>query len=157
MTGEAGVWFPRDHILSWNLASPPRWSIQNEGLPRVVILYSVGSSYSPGGVGAREWQNWGSDSERTPEKRGFWVALLVKSPSANAGDLRDTGSIPGSERSPGGGHGNPLQYSCPENPMGRRAWQATVHRVAESDTTEATQQARMHQERETAYSRQRRC
>ena len=116
-----------------------------------------GSSYSPGDLGAREWQSWGSDSERTPEKRGFWVALVVKSPSANAGDLRDTGSIPGSGRSPGGGHGNPLQYSCPENPMGRRAWQATVHRVAESDTTEATQQARMHQERETAYSRWRRC
>ena len=121
MTGEAGVWFPRDHILSWNLASPPRWSIQNEGLPRVVILYSVGSSYSPGGVGAREWQNWGSDSERTPEKRGFWVALLVKSPSANAGDLRDTGSIPGSGRSPGGGHSNPLQCSCLEKPMDRGA------------------------------------
>ena len=66
------------------------------------------------------------------------MALGVKNLSTNAGDLRDTGSIPGSERSPGGGHGNPLQYSCLENPMYRGAWQATVRRVSESDTTEAT-------------------
>ena len=66
------------------------------------------------------------------------MALGVKNLSTNAGDLRDTGSIPGSERSSGGGHGNPLQYSCLENPMYRGAWQATVRRVAESDTTEAT-------------------
>ena len=66
------------------------------------------------------------------------MALGVKNLSTNAGDLRDMGSIPGSERSPGGGHGNPLQYSCLENPMYRGAWQATVRRVAESDTTEAT-------------------
>ena len=44
------------------------------------------------------------------------VMLVVKNPPANAGDIRDTGSIPGSERSPGGGHGNPLQYSCLEIP-----------------------------------------
>ena len=50
----------------------------------------------------------------------------------------DTGSIPRSERSPGEGHGNPLQYSCLENPMDRGAWQATDHGVAESDTTGAT-------------------
>ena len=51
----------------------------------------------------------------------------------------------------------PTAVFLPENPIGRGAWEATVHRVAESDTTEATQQARMHQERETAYSRRRRC
>ena len=59
---------------------------------------------------------------------------VVKSPPTNAGDLRDVGLIPGSGRSPGGAHGNPLQYSCLENPMGRGAWQATVHRVAKSGT-----------------------
>ena len=53
---------------------------------------------------------------------------------ANAEDIRDPGSIPGSGRSPGGGHGNPLQYSCLENPMERGAWQAVIHGVAESQT-----------------------
>ena len=60
------------------------------------------------------------------------VALVVKNLPANAGDIRDVGSISGSGRSPGGGHGNPLQYSCLENPMDRGAWQATVHRVIKS-------------------------
>ena len=49
------------------------------------------------------------------------VALVIKNPSANSGDIRVTGSIPGLGRSPGGGHGNPLQYSCLENPMDRGA------------------------------------
>ena len=57
------------------------------------------------------------------------VALVVKNPPANAGDIRDVGSICGLGRSPGGGLGNPLQYSCLENPMDRGAWQATVHGV----------------------------
>ena len=67
------------------------------------------------------------------------VALMVKSPPANAGDLRDTGLIPGLERSPGGGHGNPLPYSCLENSMDRGAWWATVHEVVELDNTEVTE------------------
>ena len=58
------------------------------------------------------------------------MALWVKNPPANAEDVRDLSLIPGSEDSPGGGHGNPLQYSCLENPMDRGPWQATVHRVA---------------------------
>ena len=61
------------------------------------------------------------------------VALVVKNLPANAGDLRDVGLIPGSGRCPGG-NGNPLQYSCLENPMDRGAWQATVHRAAKSQT-----------------------
>ena len=63
---------------------------------------------------------------------------MVKSPPANAGDIRDRGSIPGSGRSCEGEHGNPLQYSCLENPMDGGAWRATVHSVTESDTTEVT-------------------
>ena len=59
------------------------------------------------------------------------VALVVKNSLANAGD---TGSIPGSGRCPGEGHGNALKYSCLENPMDRGAWQAIVHRVAKNQT-----------------------
>ena len=66
------------------------------------------------------------------------MTLVVKNPPAKTGDIRDAGSIPESGRSPGGGHGNPLQCSCLENPMDRGAWQAIVHRVTESDTTKTT-------------------
>ena len=61
---------------------------------------------------------------------------MVKNLLANAGDIRDAGLISGSGRCLGGGHGNPLQYSCLENPMDRGAWQVTVHGIAkESGTT----------------------
>ena len=66
--------------------------------------------------------------------RASQVALVVKNPPANAGDIRDVGSIPGSGRSPGEGHDNPLQYSCLENPMDRGASRATVHGDAKSQT-----------------------
>ena len=62
------------------------------------------------------------------------VALVVKNPSANAGDIRDSGSVTGLGRSPGGGHGNPLQYPCLESLMDRGAWRAIVHRVTKSWT-----------------------
>ena len=62
------------------------------------------------------------------------VALVVKNPPANAGDLRDASSVPGLGRSPGGGHGNPLQYSCLENLVKRGAWWATVHGVTQNQT-----------------------
>ena len=57
-----------------------------------------------------------------------------KEPTCQCRDIRDEGSVPGLRRSPGGGHGNPLQYSCLENPMDRGAWRATVRGVAESQT-----------------------
>ena len=59
---------------------------------------------------------------------------MVKIPPANTGDLRDAGWIPGLGRSPGEGHGNPVQYSCLENPMDRGAWRAKVHSVAKNQT-----------------------
>ena len=65
---------------------------------------------------------------------GFPGGSVIKNPPANAGDGGDVGLIPGSERSPGGGSGNPLQYSCLENPMDRGAWWATVHGAAKSRT-----------------------
>ena len=57
-------------------------------------------------------------------ERDSQMALMVKNLPANVGDVRDAGLILGLGRTPGGGHGNPLQYSCQENPMDRRAWQA---------------------------------
>ena len=60
------------------------------------------------------------------------LVLVVRNLPANARDIRDLGLIPGSRRSPGGRNGNPLQYSCLENPMDRGAWQAIVHAVVKS-------------------------
>ena len=61
-------------------------------------------------------------------------ALVLRNPPANAGDIRDVGSIPGWGRFPGEGHGNPLQYPCMENPRDRGAWWLTVHWVAQNRT-----------------------
>ena len=69
---------------------------------------------------------------------GFPVGLVVKDSSANAGDLRDLGSISQLGRSPGEGLGNPLQYSCLKNPMDRGVWQATCPKGKESDMTGVT-------------------
>ena len=63
---------------------------------------------------------------------------MVKNPLASAGDIRYMGSIPGSERSLGGVHGNPHEYSCLEKPHDRGTWRATVHRGSKSDTAEVT-------------------
>ena len=81
----------------------------------VYIYKTIINSYSPGN-GASQ------------------VALVVKNPPANAGDIRDTRPIPGSGRHTGLGNGNSLQYSCLDNPMSRGAWWATFHGVAKSRT-----------------------
>ena len=65
-------------------------------------------------------------------KLPYRASQVVKNMLVNKGDVRDMGSIPGWGRSPGGGHGNPLQYFCLENPMDRGAWRATVHRIKKS-------------------------
>ena len=77
------------------------------------------------------------------QDRTSHVVPVVKNPPANAGDIRDVGSIPGSGRSPGEGHGNLLQYSCLENPMGRGDWWATVHGL-QRGWTQLKRLARMH-------------
>ena len=79
------------------------------------------------------WLPRGSDG-REPAQ----LALMVKIPPANAGNIRDVGLIPGWGRSPGGGHGNPLQYSRLEIPHGQRSLAGVVDGVTKSDTTEAT-------------------
>ena len=85
--------------------------------------------------------------------RACQVVLEVKSPPANAQDIRGVGLIPGSGRSPGGVHGNPLQYFCLENPMDRGAWWTVVHRVAKSWTWLKWQLARTVQEARSSKSR----
>ena len=72
------------------------------------------------------------------------VALIVKNPPANPGDISDSASIPGSGRSPGEGNSNPLQYACLGNPTDRGAWWVTVHGVTESDTTEHSTTIHLH-------------
>ena len=64
---------------------------------------------------------------------------MVKNLPANTGDVRDLGLIPGSGRSPGGGHGNPIQCPCLENPMDRGAWQATIQGMSKSVIQLSTQ------------------
>ena len=75
--------------------------------------------------------------------RSFPGGSVVKNPPTNERDSGDMGSIPGLGRYPGGGNGNPLQYSCLGNPLERGAWRATVHGVAESDMTEHTHTHRL--------------
>ena len=105
-------------------ACPPSWSIHGVSDPQDVtrglccILPPPVQVYILKGVLMVRDFPCGSDSKKS---------------SCNAGDL---GSIPGSGRSPGEGNGNPLQYSCLENPMDRGAWRATVHGIAESDMTD---------------------
>ena len=74
------------------------------------------------------------------------MALVVRNPPTNVGDVRDTSLVPGSERSPRGGHGNPLQYFCLKNPTDRGAWQAMVHGVTKSwaQLEQFSMQARTH-------------
>ena len=70
--------------------------------------------------------------------QGFPGGIVVKNLPANAGDVRDVASVPGWGRTPGGELGNPLQYSCQENPVDREAWWSMVYRVKESDTAKET-------------------
>ena len=76
------------------------------------------------------------------------MVLVVENPPANTRDVRDLGLIPELGRFPGGGHGNPLQISCLQNPMDRGAWKAAVQGHKESDTTEVAQHASTHRDQE---------
>ena len=78
--------------------------------------------------------NWATELNWTDRTVASQVELVVKNPPARTGGIRDMSSFPGLGRSPGGGHGNPLQCSCLENPMNRGTWRAIVHRVTKSQT-----------------------
>ena len=111
--------------LGWKIPWRREWQ------PTPVLL--PGESHGQRSLSGYSQQ--GHKESDTTERLTFWasqVALVVKNPPASAGDTGDQGLIPGSGRSPGGGHGNPLQYCCLENPMARGAWWATVHGVAKS-------------------------
>ena len=96
---------------------------------------NIGKTLSDSGAGA--WRancpNWSVSAA----KRASQGVLVVKNLPANAGDIREVGLIPGLGRSPGGGHGYPLQYSYLENPMDRGAWRATIHGITKSRTEAA--------------------
>ena len=100
-------------ILAWRI----QWTEESIGSQR------VGHDWS---ISAHRYTIWNCLASQ--------VALVVKNLPATAGDVRGKVSIPGLGRSPGGGHGHPLQYSCRENPMDRGAWRATVHGVSKSRT-----------------------
>ena len=118
------------------LSCPPPGNLPNPGTETVSLssLALVGEFFTT----STTWEALGSrigtenitSFQRTrKECRTSQVVLEVKNPPANARDIRDKSSVPGWGRSSGGGHDNPLQYSHLENPLDRRAWQATVHRV----------------------------
>ena len=98
--------------------------------------------------GRRVGHDWATDLIWSDLNITFWAShmvLIVKNQSASARDIREAGSISGSGRSRGGGHGNPLQYSCLEKPKDRGAWWATIHMVAQSlYTTEVIQHTCMY-------------
>ena len=106
---------------------------------RTVLLVGEGVVRALGGTQRKEhWKRscWLYSHKASWTYWGFWVSggfpgsSVVRNPPASAGNAGDLGSIPGSGRSPGGGHGNTSQYSYLENPMDRGAWQVTVHGIA---------------------------
>ena len=105
-------------ILAWKIP----WTMEPGRLP------SMGSQ--------RVGHNWADSHPKT--KKVFPGGASGKEPVCQCRRHKDAGLIPGSGRSPGGGHGNPLQYSCQDNPMDRGAWRATVHGVAKSQTRLST-------------------
>ena len=97
------------------------------------MLYNIPKSLSGGSSqGGRAGRPWTHLLLWTQQNYNHQMALVVKNSLANAGDIRDRGLTPESGRSPQGGHGNPLQYSCLENSLDRGAWRATVHRITKS-------------------------
>ena len=115
-------WMASPMHWKWTWANSRRWwGTKDPGVLQSMRLWRVR-------------RNLATEQQQQGLARASQVLLVVTNPPVNAGDIRDTGSIPGSRRSPRGEHGNPFQYFCLENPMDRRAWRATVHSVAESWT-----------------------
>ena len=106
-----------------------------------VLAWRIPGTGEPGGLPSmgshrvrHDWSDLAAAAVANTHRGASQVELVVKNTPANAGDVREEGLIPGSGRSSGKGHVNPLQYSFLENPMDRGAWRATIHRVAQSWT-----------------------
>ena len=108
-------------------------ALEKEMATTPVFLPGESQGWEPGGLPSMRSHRVGHD-RRDLAAALYRASQVVKNPPANAGDIRDTGLIPESGRSPGGGQGNPLQYSCLENPKDRRAWGTAVHSAAKSQT-----------------------
>ena len=122
-----GLWLARSQLRDSMLDLPAAWQL--------FLCSSPPSQPSQDSSSMRHRLQPAFDLRPPPSSQvASQVALVVKNPSANAGAIRDAGSSPGSGRSPGGWHGNSLQYSCLENPMDIGAWQTTVHWVTKSWT-----------------------
>ena len=122
-----------------------KWKVKVKSLSCVRLLATpwTAAHQAPPSMGFSRQDYWSGVPLPSPNKgintMHFQVTLLVKNPPASAGDRRDSGLILWSERSPGEGNSNPLQYSCLENPMDRGAWWASVHKGRkESNRTEMT-------------------
>ena len=127
------MWDLWSSLGMWN---PYLWHVRSSPWPEI--------ERGPSSLGEQSLSLW--TTRKVPYLSKSWQPLIVsfpggtlvvKNPPANAGDIRDMSSIPGSGRSPGGGHGNPLQYSCLENPMDKRSLAGYgPNSQKESDTTE---------------------
>ena len=121
--------FPSEGLCSLAAQTPPQHVVSAPSPPCIPLLPSQqqpsAQEKSREQINDRSWLHLS-----LPPEGAFQVVLMVENLPAGAGDVRDVGSIPGSGRSPGGGHGNPLQYSCLENPMDRGAWRATFYEAA---------------------------
>ena len=136
--------------LTWLLLQYPRWggqciSYMNTDPEYLMLIFRIKLiKINIENLKSAEFLTKLTDGKDTPWtvdvssflllKHAPQVALVVNNPPANVGDIRDLGLIPGLGRSPEGGRGNPLQYSCLENSMDRGAWRATLHGVAKSWT-----------------------
>ena len=134
---DGGAWKAAIHgvLKSWTRLSDFTFTFHFHALEKEmathpsILAWRIPGTGEPGGLPSMGSHRIGHDWSDLAA-----AAAVVKNPAAIAGDIRDAGLIPRLERSPGGGHGIPLQYCCLENPMDRGAWLITVHGVTKSCT-----------------------
>ena len=142
---DGGAWWASVHGVakSWTQLSDFPFTFHFHALEKemathsIVLAWRIPGTGEPGGLLSMESHRVGHDSSNLAAARsfsGFPGGASGKEPACHCRRHRDMGSITGSGRSPGGRHGNPLQYSCLENPMDRGAWWVIVHRVTQSWT-----------------------